>query len=144
MKTKIITVTLMVIALLFVSCGNETRYTYYRDGELKTEAEYNDENKLDGDYIKYFQNGNKSLVREYEDGLKVGEELTYYKNGEIKLIKHYEDGKKDGEQIAYYKNGDVCIEIEIDEGEITDNGAVSKDARNKPFETMLLVEMIKQ
>jgi antitoxin component YwqK of YwqJK toxin-antitoxin module len=144
MKIKIITGLLIVVTLLFVSCGNETRYTYYEDGELKTEAKYNDENKLDGEYIKYFQNGNKSQTREYEDGIKVDDEIIYYENGEIKLIKHYEDGKKNGEHIAYYKNGEICAEGEFEEGKGVGKWEVNEDARSKPFETMMLLEMLKR
>ena len=96
---------LLTLVLLFTACGNETRYTYYQDGVLKTEAEYNDENKLDGTYKIYYGSGELQKVLEYENNKKHGERISYHRNGEVSLAGEWENGMRAGTWKSYTSKG---------------------------------------
>ena len=96
---------LLTLTLLFTACGNETRYTYYQDGVLKTEAEYNDKNKLDGTYKIYYRSGELQKVLEYEDNKKHGKRISYHKNGKISLSGAWENGMRAGTWKSYNSKG---------------------------------------
>jgi len=90
---KLTTPLLLSFILLFTACGNETRYTYYPNGGLKTKATYNSENQLDGEYLSYHETGGISTKENYENGKLDGKFFAYYTTGEVKFEREYSDGR---------------------------------------------------
>ena len=49
--------------------------------------------KREGEWIKYFENGQLQHKQNYKDGKRDGEQLEYYENGQLKYLDIYKDGK---------------------------------------------------
>ena len=62
---------------------------YYISGEKLAEG-YLDRKKLQGNFIKYYRNGNKMVAGGFKDGLPVGKMTFYKENGEPDFEVHFE------------------------------------------------------
>lgn len=60
---------------------------------------------LDGQQIRYYDNGNVKCEFNYHNGKLYGTMKEYNENGELNIITTYENGIKNGEQTYYYNNG---------------------------------------
>jgi antitoxin component YwqK of YwqJK toxin-antitoxin module len=67
---------------------------------------YYKNDKLEGEDIQYYENGNIYIKCYYKD--KLGEYIQYYENGNIE-IKCYKNCKRKGKYIVYYENGNIWI-----------------------------------
>ena len=72
---------------------------------LKTYYMYNKKGVLNGDSIKYYEEGNIQSIVPYKNNLVEGLIITYYENGNIKEEVHYKNDKMNGEAKSYDENG---------------------------------------
>lgn len=101
---------LFLIIILFLSaCGREKEIEYYENGTVKTEAEINGDDKLNGKFIAYYPDGQIEAQMNYTEGKIDGIYKTYYKDGTIRNLYHYKKGQKDGVFKIFYPNGDLKI-----------------------------------
>ncbi|MEM6516667.1 MAG: nicotinic acid mononucleotide adenyltransferase [Bacteroidota bacterium] len=81
--------------------GDLTEVTYYHDnGQIAQQGTYNKQGKLEGIWTSYDENGNKTMVGEYNDNKKVGNWLIWssdvlkeveYKNSRIVKVSKWLD-----------------------------------------------------
>ncbi|MCW5518965.1 nicotinic acid mononucleotide adenyltransferase [Aureitalea sp. L0-47] len=64
---------------------------YHENGEIAQTGYYTEENKLQGEWISYDVNGNKTAIAQYDDGKKVGTWLFY--QGELMKEVKYNDSR---------------------------------------------------
>ena len=81
-------------------------YSYYPSGSLKTEQTIV-KNKREGDYIRYWKNGEKSDHTCFKNGKEDGPTILYNKEGKIWLKGQYSNGNKTGEWIFHDSDGSV-------------------------------------
>ena len=72
---------------------------------LKTYYMYNKKGVLNGDSIKYYEEGNIQSIVPYKNNLVEGLVITYYENGNIKEEVNYKNDKMNGEAKSYDENG---------------------------------------
>ena len=82
---------------------------FYFDGLLKFEKNYKDE-KMDGKYINYYENGKKESEVFYKDGELDGKYIGWYENGKKRIEKHYKNGLKEGPWTEWSKEGKKTFE----------------------------------
>lgn len=70
----------------------KTEERYYPNGKLAGKTFYIDEEKQikDGEYLRYYPNGNLKIAGNYKDGILVGEYKEYYSNGNLKSSINYD------------------------------------------------------
>ena len=84
---------LLFSTLISFNSYGETSYSYYENGQIKSEVIYKD-NKRDGKWTKWYENGQKDTEGNYKDGKKDGKWVSWSK-----------EGKKEKEE--FYKNGEL-------------------------------------
>ena len=72
---------------------------------LKTYYMYNKKGVLNGDSIKYYEEGNIQSIVPYKNNLVEGLIIRYYENGNIKEEVNYKTDKMNGEAKSYDENG---------------------------------------
>lgn len=72
---------------------------------LKTYYMYNKKGVLNGDSIKYYEEGNIQSIVPYKNNLVEGLIIRYYENGNIKEEVNYKNDKMNGEAKSYDENG---------------------------------------
>ena len=72
---------------------------------LKTYYMYNKKGVLNGDSIKYYEEGNIQSIVPYKNNLVEGLIIRYYENGNIKEEVNYKNDKMNGETKSYDENG---------------------------------------
>ena len=72
---------------------------------LKTYYMYNKKGVLNGDSIKYYEEGNIQSIVPYKNNLVEGLIIRYYENGNIKEEVNYKNDKMNGESKSYDENG---------------------------------------
>ena len=72
---------------------------------LKTYYMYNKKGVLNGDSIKYYEEGNIQSIVPYKNNLVEGLIIRYYENGNIKEEINYKNDKMNGEAKSYDENG---------------------------------------
>jgi antitoxin component YwqK of YwqJK toxin-antitoxin module len=82
---------------------------YYDNDEQKVKAEmvFDDDEKIKGEYLEYYENGAKKAVLEFDNGKPNGDALFYYDSGKIKIVGSYKDGKKTGNWKNYTEDGNL-------------------------------------
>lgn len=93
---------------------------YYTNGDLQGYS-YNDKDgnpvpmiRLDGGsgkFTAYYQNGNKSMEGEYDNGNLTGKVIEYYSDGKTAEDENYEMGDLQGLQKYYYTDGTIKKEL---------------------------------
>lgn len=71
---------------------------YYKSGVLKCEGKSIDKDVLwrQGEFISYYENGNKKSVANFSYGIQEGKDLEFYENGNKKEERTYMENSKDG------------------------------------------------
>lgn len=97
--------------------------------------------RMEGDFTKFFRNGNKQVSGTYEQGKKHGTWTSYYRTGEIRETKKYQDGemiktsqyKRDGREIKKQESNKnkAAAESKI-YSELRDTKKGSQQKRNSP------------
>ena len=82
------------------------KWRYYHKGMIYELRTYKNDT-LDGNYIKYHENGKVSIEGSYREGLKNGTWHTYDNSGRITYIQNYVAGLPDGHFRAYHWFTDV-------------------------------------
>lgn len=80
---------------------------YYKNGNLKTVGDYNNDGKREGTWTYYFENGKLNGIDNWKNGIQEGEDITYNKDGVIITKAHYANGKLNGEKGSYYAIGNL-------------------------------------
>ncbi len=65
------------------------------------------DNKKEGKWIFYFNNGKPKHILFYENGAADGDAVFYYKNGNIREIGTWRNNRWVGEYKTYYRNGNL-------------------------------------
>mgnify|MGYP000091332665 CR=1 FL=1 len=82
---------------------------YYDNGQLKEHKEIIDDKK-NGKYKYYYENGQLAQDTYYKNGELEGDFKTFYKNGNLQEIGIAIDGEVDGKYLRYHENGKVWKE----------------------------------
>jgi TonB family protein len=113
-------------------------YDYYKSGTLQMEgaSKTNDGNTKEGQYIFYYENGNKKSVQNYYKSRLKGKFLEWYENGNPKLEGEYIDSEKgfnyDFKTYQYwnYKNEHLVIDGNGNYEEIEGSRSVKGKVKN--------------
>lgn len=81
----------------------------YENGILTTKLFFTAGEQKNGDFIKYYPNGQIDFKYTVKDGLAEGEYVSYYDSGELFKKSQYKAGAIDGEQTVYFRNGKVRV-----------------------------------
>ncbi len=84
---------------------NKTWLFYYKDTLTLLEKLTIKDSLLEGEKLKYYNNGNLKVKAFYVKGELEGKNFKYYKNGQIEEYGEYKNGEVNGPLIAYYENG---------------------------------------
>ncbi|WP_304206856.1 toxin-antitoxin system YwqK family antitoxin [Fusobacterium perfoetens] len=95
-------------------------------GKLQ-EVEY-DNGILDGEFKKWYKNGNLMVEAKYKDGKRVGETKIYDENEKIEKICFYKDDKLDG-KYETYKNGEIFEKGKYKNGIKTGKWQIGKEGK---------------
>jgi len=139
MEGKYITV---IIILLFNSCTREpegTRFTYYKDGTIRTINHF-DNNIQQGPSYIFYENGNIKQVEHFKDGSKNGMAYYFYRSGSLAQFRHWRNGLMNG-YVADYYNDSMGMVMNVllfnDSGQVQykktfdDHGFFIRDSGNK-------------
>jgi len=113
---------------------------YFEGGQLKEWIEY-EYGEIIGEFIQYYENGNKKVFGNATKNGYDGLIIEQYKTGELKSKEHYIDGKKYGdweyyridgskEKIIKYHNNEKLEEIEIEQS-VDDDGSREPETEYK-------------
>ena len=81
-------------------------WTYFQaKGRLKARGMYNADDKRQGLWKFYHQNGNLATNEPYVNGELDGEVTSFYSNGAPNLVSQYKNGKKNGAYSDHYSDG---------------------------------------
>lgn len=113
-------------------------YDYYKSGVLQMEgtSKTNDGNNKEGEYIFYYENGNKKSVQNYYKSRVKGKFLEWYENGNPKLEGEYIDSEKgfnsDFKMYQFWnsKNEHLVIDGNGNYEEIEENQTVTGKIKN--------------
>ena len=130
MKKGVLYISLLIILLSTVSC-TKTKTELYKNGGLKSQIQYRfgKENgvsryyhevygsmiaeahmkngKKEGEYARFYFNGNREYQAFYKNDLLNGLERTWSKEGQLLSETYYKDGKKNGAYTSWYDNGEM-------------------------------------
>jgi len=70
-----------------------------------------------GDWKKWYINGEYSELQHYKKGTKDGGYRSFYESGGLKLIGHYVNDEKNGQFVHYDQEGKVVLRESFNEGE---------------------------
>jgi len=79
---------------------------WYENGQQKLICSYVN-NKLDGEYLEYYNNGKPKNKKFYKNGLLNGTEKSWSSKGFLAKVVEYKDGVKHGKFMTYYDNGQL-------------------------------------
>jgi len=83
--------------------------TYFKNGNINQKYTLLSNDKIDGEYIKYFENGKIQEHGFYNNGKKEGVHKIYYDNGNISSEITYLNGLFDGENKSYNNLGKLVL-----------------------------------
>jgi antitoxin component YwqK of YwqJK toxin-antitoxin module len=103
----------------------ELRYTYYKGGEVESEAQY--VNGIRNGYRKFFDENGKLLSEsQYVNGKREGMMKSYYPDGSLLMSANFVNDVMEGEVLYFYPDG------KIQSKKIFENGKMISDAHYKP------------
>ena len=107
---------LLLTLSLVISCSGKTEIiTHYPDGMIKSKG-YLDTNGLrTGTHQLWNINGVRTFTGEFKDGKMIpgsanGEYVEYYEDGQKKMVINYRNGVKNGDYMFRYKDGTRSVE----------------------------------
>jgi len=65
------------------------------------------DDKLNGEIVSYYKNGQIYEKSNYLNGKLHGEVIEYYENGQVRCKDHYTNGELHGESTTYFENGQI-------------------------------------
>lgn len=101
---------------------------FYEDGSLKAEGEYEDDLKIKA-WKYFYANGNKEQFGNYANGKPTGKWQCFYENGQLLREEEYRNGLEDGFAVEFTITGDTLSYGEFLDGEkegiwIIESGAI--------------------
>ena len=107
MKKYYLIITLLS-TIVFIQCTHvHIKKEYYENGSLKSVAQYNKLDSIDG-YLKlYYQSGNLESEQNFVNGKANGTFKWYYKDGKLSAQVNYIKGKEEGVYKSFYPSGDL-------------------------------------
>ena len=102
---------------------NGIKFDYYKSGQIFSKIIYSGEDKniypdINGKWIQWHSNGQKSWETDYKDGEMDGKNMSWYENGQIEGESTYKDGKQDGKRTWWYENGQIKSEENYKDGKL--------------------------
>ena len=92
---------------------------WYMNGQPMLQSVYKD-GKLDGEYKRWHENGQLWDQCVYKNGKLEGEYKTWYENGQLRVQCVYKNGERDGEYNRWDKTGQLDTHVWYRHGEIVD------------------------
>lgn len=83
----------------------DTIFKFYENGKISSIAIYDSLGNLNGPFISYFENGNKSQINTYTHGQVQGFSYLFNKSGKVDSKIFSLDGKQIGDYYGYDTNG---------------------------------------
>ena len=87
--------------------GKAVFYYDNEDQTRKAEMLFNSDEKIDGTYTEFYENGEKKAVLEIENSKLNGDASFYYDSGNIKIEGSYKNGQKVGTWKNYTEDGNI-------------------------------------
>ncbi len=106
--------------LMFVACNRTTtEIEKYEDGKVKVEKTYK---KVDGEKelikeVHYHPNGQKYIEGNYKDNKREGYWASWFENGQLWSEGEFRNGLSEGKRTVYHENGKVYYEGNFKDGE---------------------------
>jgi antitoxin component YwqK of YwqJK toxin-antitoxin module len=91
--------------------GNDIKYTYYKNGNIKSKVPLIN-GKKNGYKYTYYDNGSLKIKVNYINDKREGKRVWYYKNGNIRVNDNYKNDKHHGIMKKYYESGQIKAEAE--------------------------------
>ncbi len=94
---------------------------YYNNGNKKQEVFFKN-GVADSSWVEWYENGNKKSTGTIVNGKQEGIEITWYENGNKKKEEYFKNGKTEieGTNTYWYENGNKWYIISFSEGKKTD------------------------
>ena len=86
--------------------------SFYIGGHPEVTGQFDENAKRNGNWIYFYENGNKWSECEYTSGIRNGNSVTYFENGNKRYQGNYAEDKQTGHWVFY--NGDGSIDNEKD------------------------------
>lgn len=105
--------------------GNITaKKTYFKNGTLESEGQYDEAVTMSGEWKYYYQNGKIEEIVNFKNNIEDGAFVEYYENGNKKAEGTYVpvsfgievEGKEDGELKEYNENGELVAKKQCEAG----------------------------
>ena len=90
----------------WILTNQEKKLPGYKPNQKVEEGEFVN-NKKEGKWIFYFNNGKPKQILYYENGTPNGEATFYYKNGNLREVGTWKNNRWVGEYKTYYRNGSL-------------------------------------
>lgn len=110
---------------------------YYKNGQKQLEFTFVN-GLLNGKFADWYENGQKKSEGFYKDNKLEGETIFYHENGQKKLKAFYKNGKKEGEAITYYENGKI-LSTSSNKNGVLDGPAVEFHRNGKKYKEVTYV-----
>ena len=144
---KLFFITVAIATVAFTGCNRDNTYKlYYASGNLAQILHFSDamhngkairfrddaqqivweaidftNNKKEGKWLKYFENGQMMTEQEYSNDILNGASTEWYASGQIKSLKHFKNGKLDGECLAWFEDGATKSESVYSSGQLAED-----------------------
>lgn len=87
--------------------NNLTHSLVYKDGKIIGEGLVNQQGFKEGDWIHYYDTGEKYSEGIYDEGMRDGKWTFYFKNGQVLQTGFYVNDEPDGEWNWYFEDGSL-------------------------------------
>lgn len=94
------------------------RTFYHSKGNIQATGFYNENNKKDGDWKWYYENGKLKETGTFKDGLLQGKNILYHNNGRLYIDAIAKDSKLEGEYKYYLPSGALAQKKYFKEGKL--------------------------
>lgn len=89
-------------------------WEYYEDGNILKEGPLSSNEKRDGEWKSYYRDGKLWSEGDYNDGVREGKTITYHPNGNKYYEGSFRRAQKTGIWKFYKENGEFDYEIDYD------------------------------
>ena len=91
---------------------------YWSNGNLKYEWYYKDGKRADGVSKGWWENGQLKMVKSWKNGIPDGLCTNWYQNGQLRWERTFKDGKLNGLKTSWYINGQKYLERFYQDGKV--------------------------
>jgi TonB family protein len=119
---------LLLLILVSIVSFTSLSQTNQTKNQVKVEGD-----TVDGEWIRYYENGKIEIKGHYLNGKKHGEWNYFYNSGQLKEQGRYAFNYQSGKWISYFENGDVKEEVNFIEY------AVDPDEDSDSFDSFSVV-----